>query len=146
MMVEASLALAIAVPSVRVPSIAIDTRPAYKQPTPIVSEAAAPVRPAAGALSRVEVRALLERACGLYGIEGAEREWLIDKGLAIAWREIRYRPGVVNASGHAGLFQFSAAWGTLAERCDPWWSCRRFVKAYADGGRSALARHWAATY
>jgi hypothetical protein len=36
-------------------------------------------------------------------------------------------------------------WGSLEQRLDPTWSCYRFVKVYADGGESAVRRHWAAT-
>jgi hypothetical protein len=70
---------------------------------------------------------------------------VVETGTRIAYRESTYRVAATNPSGAAGLFQFMPPWGSLEQRLDPTWSCYRFVKVYADGGESAVRRHWAAT-
>lgn len=95
--------------------------------------------------SKAQVASTLTAAASKYGLTAAQTAWVVDTGCRIAYRESTYRTAVVNASGHAGLFQFSSSWGTLAERTDPVWSCYRFVRVYAEGGESAIRRHWRAT-
>jgi prophage DNA circulation protein len=98
-----------------------------------------------GTWSKAQVASTLTAAASKYGLTPAQTAWVVDTGCRIAYRESTYRTAVVNASGHAGLFQFSKSWGTLAERTDPVWSCYRFVRVYAEGGESAIRRHWRAT-
>lgn len=96
--------------------------------------------------SRGQVEATLRAAAGEYGLSAGDTGWIVSKGADIAWRESRYRTAVVNSSGHAGLFQFSKSWGSLANRTDPVWSCYRFVRVFRDGGKAKIQQHWAATY
>ena len=95
--------------------------------------------------SRAQVEAALREACAYHSIPEGERDALVAKGLSIAYKESTYRTSARNGQ-YLGLFQFGSAWGSEAQRLDPTWSCRRYVKAYADGGWANIRRHWAATY
>ena len=98
-----------------------------------------------GTWSKSQVASTLTAAASKYGLTADQTAWVVATGTRIAYRESTYKVAVVNGSGHAGLFQFSSSWGTLAERTDPVWSCYRFVRVYAEGGESAIRRHWRAT-
>ena len=115
----------------------------------VPQKAPAPKAPAVqqtstGAWSRDRVAATLTAAAAKYGLDDEQTAWIVDTGVRVAYRESRYQPAVVNASGHAGLFQFSSAWGG-DERLDPVWSCYRFVRVYAEGGEAKIRQHWKAT-
>lgn len=86
----------------------------------------------------------LEAACAFYRIPTAERAWVIAAGTRIASRESGNREGARNGDC-LGLYQFDAGWGSEAQRLSGAWSCRRFVRAYRDGGKANIRRHWAAT-
>lgn len=95
--------------------------------------------------SKAQVASTLTAAASKYGLTAAQTAWVVETGCRIAYRESTYRTDARNASGAAGLFQFMPSWATLAERLDPVWSCYRFVRVYAEGGESAIRRHWRAT-
>jgi hypothetical protein len=104
------------------------------------------------AWSAAQVTAALKQAAAYYGLTAAQTEWVAATGARIAYRESTYRPYAVNSSNHAGLFQFSGAWGSGAcsHGANDWrvcgiCSCYRFVRVYKEGGEAAVARHWAAT-
>lgn len=97
--------------------------------------------------SESQVRSTLEASCDKYGVSGAEKEWVVNAGVRIAYRESRYNTQAKNKSSSAtGLFQFLKAWGSEADRLDPYWSCNRFVKVYVSGGQKKIKQHWKATY
>lgn len=89
------------------------------------------------------VRARLEYWARKYGIR--DRKWLVAKGMHIAYGESRYSPSCVTGS-HVGVWQMTPQWGSVKQRRDIDWSTRRFVKAYMEGGRANLIKHWGATY
>jgi hypothetical protein len=97
------------------------------------------------AWTRERVAATLRAAAASYGLSATETTWIVEVGCRVAYRESSYRPDARNGQ-HLGLMQFNAAWGTAEQRLDPVWSLNRFVKVYADGGESAVKKHWAATY
>lgn len=120
-----------------------------KQKAAVPQKAPAPKPPtvqqtSAGVWSREQVASTLTAAAKHYGLTAGQTAWIVDTGCRVAYRESTYRPDAVNASGHAGLFQFSKSWGG-DERLDPVWSCYRFVRVYAEAGEAGIVRHWKAT-
>jgi len=80
-----------------------------------------------------------------YGVPKAEWNWVLAANRQVAFRESRNRPGAVSSSGtYQGLHQWSPSWGGEV-RLNGEWSVKRFVKAYADGGKPNIRRHWKAT-
>ena len=102
--------------------------------------------PSKKALSKSEMIELINRGADKYGITGSDRKWLVTAWLQITWSESRWVPTAQNKnSTAAGLAQFLAAWGSLDKRLDPQWSANRFAKAFADGGKANIRKHWRAT-
>jgi len=98
----------------------------------------------AGAWSREQVASTLTAAAKQYGLDDVQTAWIVETGCRVAYKESTYRPDARNGQ-HVGLFQFGSAWGTVAERLDPVWSCYRFVRVYAEGGEAKIRQHWRAT-
>lgn len=80
-------------------------------------------------------------------IPAAERPWLEQAAMRCISRE---SGGIETARGgqHVGLLQYNRRW-VKRSRTDWRWSgpesIRRFVKAYKQGGKRNIRRHWRAT-
>lgn len=112
-------------------------------------------------LTRSQVRGNLKAAARHYHLSGAQTRWIVRKGVHIVFvgHTGHGESGGHVHSGHTwgcyGLFQFGPGWkhhGGFAGHHHADWrgcgkcSCYRFVKVYKVGGRSAIRRHWRATY
>lgn len=95
--------------------------------------------------STERIDSIAREALKYYGIPESEWAWVLAANQKVAFRESRNRPGAISASGtFQGMHQWSPSWGG-AERLDGEWSIRRFVKAYDDGGKANIRRHWKST-
>ena len=102
--------------------------------------------PSKRALSEAQMRELISNACDKYGIDGADRKWLVAAWLKVTWSESRWVPTAQNPNSTAsGLAQFLAAWGPLEDRLDPVWTANRFARVFRDGGKAKIRQHWRAT-
>ena len=102
--------------------------------------------PEADVWTREQAEQVLRNACSHYNLTSSQTQWIVAKGLHIAWGESRYNTKASNRGVYLGLFQFSGAWASADERLDGEWSCYRFVRVYRDGGEAKIRQHWAATY
>ena len=82
-----------------------------------------------------------------YHLSAADTRWVVTKGLGIIYRESRGNERTGHVRGCYGLLQFNRGWIRHSSdwRGNGKASVYRFVKVLHDGGRRAVARHWAAT-
>ena len=95
--------------------------------------------------STAHIDRVAREALESYGVPEAEWNWVLAANRKVAFRESRNRPGAISSTGtFQGMHQWSPSWGK-AVRLDGEWSIKRFVKAYVDGGKANIRKHWKST-
>lgn len=96
-----------------------------------------------GQVSAEWIRTIAKDEATRRGFSAADKQWVADAAVRVAWRESTNRPNARNGS-HLGLMQFNSRWAGNERLC-PEWSIRRFIRVMDEAGRDGIRRHWRAT-